>query len=362
MSPSARPTIPPDVRARQIDAFLGAHFWADAARTQIGLAWSHRKYWRLAASDGSTAVLMDAPPGLENTRPFVALDRHLSALGFSVPGLIAVDVADGLLLLEDFGDDTFLDLLAHNGADEAALYAAAVDVLAELRHAPLPKPATLPDGSVFAPPVFDAATFVAGPDLVLDWYVPAVLGHAAPEDWRQSFRAAWTAVEPLARGDAATLMLRDYHVLNLMWLPDRAGTARVGLLDFQDASPGPAAYDLVSLLQDIRRDVSPALEAAMRQRYATAARASGAFDELAFDTAYAVLGAQRNARIAGLVFRKFASEPRDYFLDFLPRLWRHLEADLAHPALAPVRQWFDAHLPGPALRGEWKRPEGKQSA
>ena len=136
-------------------------------------------------------------------------------------------------------------------------------MLADLRHAPLPKPATLPDGSIFAPPIFDAATFVAGPDLVLDWYVPAVLGHAAPEAWRQSFRAAWTLVEPLARGDAATLMLRDYHVLNLMWLPERAGTARVGLLDFQDASPGPAAYDLVSLLQDIRRDVSPDLVPAL---------------------------------------------------------------------------------------------------
>jgi aminoglycoside/choline kinase family phosphotransferase len=346
----------PEERARQIDAFLGAHFWADARRESIGLAWSHRKYWRLTAPDGATAVLMDAPPGLEDTRPFVALDRHLAFHGFSVPGLIGVDVADGLLLLEDFGDDTFLHLLAHGLADEEGLYAAAVDVLAALRQAAPPAPATLPDGSTFAAPIFDAATFIAGPELVLDWYVPAVLGRAAPDGWRASFHAAWTAVEPLARGDIEVLMLRDYHVLNLMWLPEREGLSRVGLLDFQDASLGPAAYDLVSLLQDIRRDVPPALEAAMRARYAEAARAAGRFDGEAFDMAYAVLGAQRNARIAGLVFRKFHHEPRDYFLDFLPRIWRHLEADLAHPALAPVRDWFDTHLPGAELRGDWKRP------
>ncbi len=343
-------------RAATIDAFLARCGWAGAARQPIGLAWSHRKYARLTRSDGASAVLMDAPPGLEDTRPFVAIDRHLAGLGFSVPTLLAVDVADGLLLLEDFGDDTFLDLLAAGRADETALYAAAVDVLAALRDRPPPVPADLPDGSRHAAPVFDAATFAAGPDLVLDWYVPAVLGHPAPDAWRADFRAAWVAVEPLARGDRDALMLRDYHVLNLMWLPARAGTARVGLLDFQDASVGPAAYDLVSLLQDIRRDVDPALEHAMRSRYAAAAAAQGPFDAAAFDAAYAVLGAQRNARIAGLVFRKFAHEPRDYFLDFLPRIWRHLEADLAHPALAPVRAWFDAHIPGDALRGAWRRP------
>ena len=345
----------PEPRAARIDAFLGAHFWADATRTQVGLAWSHRKYWRLSSPEGGTAILMDAPPGLEDTRPFVAVDRHLAKLGFSVPGLIAVDVADGLLLLEDFGDDTFLDLLEGGRGDEADLYGNAIDVLLALRAAPPPVEAILPDGSRHMPPAFDRAVFVAGPDLVLDWYVPAVLGHPAPEDWRRSFRAAWEAVEPAARGDSDALMLRDYHVLNLMWLPERAGIARVGLLDFQDATMGPAAYDLVSLLQDIRRDVSPALETAMRARYAAGAAALGPFDAEAFDAAYAVLGAQRNARIAGLVFRKFASEPRDYFLDFLPRVWRHLEADLAHPALAPVRAWFDAHIPGPEKRGHWKR-------
>ncbi|WP_439814618.1 aminoglycoside phosphotransferase family protein [Zavarzinia sp. CC-PAN008] len=336
-------------RDADIRAFLAAQGLGGATRVPISGDASFRRYERIGAGAGSL-VLMDAPPGREDTRPFVALARHLLAQGYSPPRILAADVVNGFLLLEDLGDDTFAALLARGEGEEEALYRAAVALLADLAERPLPQPANLPDGSTFTVPAYDRATFCAGPELIPEWYLPAVLGGAMPDAAMAGFRAAWAAVWPEVETAAPVLVLRDYHAMNLMWLPDRQGLARVGLLDFQDASVGPAAYDLVSLLQDARRDVGVGLETAMIASYA----ALRGLDPEAFERGYRVLGAQRNARIVGLFVRLMERDGKPWYLDLLPRVWRHLEADLAHPACAPVAAWFDRWLPHARQRGDWR--------
>ncbi|MFQ5958010.1 MAG: aminoglycoside phosphotransferase family protein [Alphaproteobacteria bacterium] len=327
-------------RDAEIAGFLAGHGWAGATRRPLKGDASFRRYERVFAGD-CRAVLMDAPPAHEDVRPFVAVARHLTGRGFSAPAILASDEEAGLLLLEDLGDDLFTRLLAQ-GSDEMSLYEAAVDLLVALHR-------VSPD-ALDVPP-YDDARLHAEADLLVNWFVPAVSGAPAPAPVRAAYTDAWDAVFPLARSGPKTLVLRDYHADNLLWLPGRDGVRRVGLLDFQDAVVGPAAYDLVSLLEDARRDVAEATVAAMIARYLAGRRE---IDRDAFAAAYAVLGAQRNAKIVGIFTRLWKRDGKPLYLDYLPRVWGHLERDLAHPALSPVRGWFDAHVP-PAWRG---RPAG----
>lgn len=324
-----------------IRAFLARAGWAGAERRPLAGDASFRRYERLTAADGRRTVLMDAPPPHEDIRPFLAVAAHLAACGLAAPAVLAADADAGFALLEDLGDGLFTRVLAEGG-DEAALYAAAVDVLAALHAAP-------PGGLALAP--YDDALLMAEADLFVDWFLPAATGAPCGDAAREEFHAAWRAVFPKAHALPPVLVLRDYHADNLIWLPEREGLKRVGLLDFQDAVFGSPAYDLVSLFEDARRDVAPATVAAMRARY-LAARPG--IDADAFDAAYAVLGAQRNTKIVGIFTRLWRRDGKPGYLDFLPRVWAHLERDLAHPALGPVRAWFDDHAP-PPLRG---RPPG----
>lgn len=322
-------------RNHAIEAFLDAHGWGEATRRPVSGDASFRHYERLTMN-GRSVVLMDAPPPQEDVRPFIRIDEILCNLGFSAPEILARDVEQGFLLLEDFGDATFTRLLA-NGGDEEALYAAAVDLLVELhRHAP---PQDLP--------TYGGELLLEAPELILDWYLPARDGVPTPAPVRAAFREAWRQVLPLVERFPPVLALRDYHADNLMWLPDREGVRRVGLLDFQDALRGSPAYDLVSLLQDVRREVPAELEEAMIRRYLDAT----GLDETMFRETYAVVGAFRNARITGLWPRLWKRDGRPRYLRYRPRTWAMLERDLAHPALAPVRAWFDREMP-PATRLE----------
>ncbi len=327
-------------REALIRAFLDRAGWAGAARRPLAGDASFRRYERLSAAGGRRAVLMDAPPPHEDIRPFLAVAAHLAGRGLAAPAVLAADERAGLALLEDLGDGLFTRALAEGG-DEAALYAAAVDVLIALHAAP-------PDGLDLA--LYDDALLMAEADLFIDWFLPAATAAPCDDSAREEFHAAWRAVFPHARTLPPVLVLRDYHADNLIWLPGREGLRRVGLLDFQDAVLGSPAYDLVSLLEDARRDVAPATVAAMRARY-LAARPE--IDADAFDAAYAALGAQRNTKIVGIFTRLWRRDGKPGYLDFLPRVWAHLERDLVHPALAPVRAWFDAHVP-PRLRGRPK--------
>jgi N-acetylmuramate 1-kinase len=305
-------------------AFLAQAGWGSAAVVPLAGDASFRRYFRVV--DGHRrAVLMDAPPPHEDPRPFIAVAEHLVGHGFAAPAILARDLDQGLVLIEDFGDLRLKEHLDENPADEVEVYTRAVALLADLHR--------LPAADV---PPYDREVYQREADLLTEWYCPAI-GLAVDVD---AYVRAWDAVLPIVEQSASPVVtvLRDYHAENIM-LIDRPEARGLGLLDFQDALAGHPAYDLVSLLQDARRDVSPAVEAAMLDHYRTLANAPADFD-----AAYAVLGAQRNAKIIGIFTRLWKRDGKPRYLSFLPRMWGLLERDLAHPALAPVADWFDANI------------------
>jgi aminoglycoside/choline kinase family phosphotransferase len=324
-------------RDRQMAEFLGAAGWHDADIRPLAGDASFRRYHRVQRN-GSRAILMDAPPEREDVRPFVRMARHLLDLGLTAPAILAADEAAGLLLLEDFGDDTFTRLLAA-GADEAALYQLAVDVLIHLHR--LRPEASLPRKL----PAYDARRLLDEALLLTDWYMPAVFGRPTDQIARHDYVVAWQEALAPVLAEPTTLVLRDFHVDNLMRLSGRSGLAACGLLDFQDAVAGPAAYDLMSLLEDARRDVSPELQAEMLTRYRSG------LDEVdwsSFERAFAVLAAQRHAKVIGIFTRLCRRDGKPAYLVHIPRVWRLLQRALESRALAPVARWLERHLPGPA--------------
>ena len=316
-------------RERQCRAFLAGAGWDDAMHAPLAGDASARRYERLTRG-GATAVLMDDPPPGHSVAAFVRIARLLRGMGHSAPDVLAADEVHGFALLEDFGDDSFSALLAGPAAPslERSLYEAATDFLLDLHRQPVPPGLRR----------YDAAWMLEDAKLFLE--SPA--DEAAKAPMTAEFEAEWRGpLEEAAAGPQA-LCLRDFHAGNLMWLPARDGLGRVGLLDFQDARSGPAAYDLVSLLQDARRDLGAGLEAAMVSRYL---QASTGLDKAAFRKAYAILGAQRAVRIIGVFHRLARRDGKPAYLAHQPRVWRHLHRNLAHPALAPVRDWFDGWCP-----------------
>jgi N-acetylmuramate 1-kinase len=311
--PMASTMIPPP----HAPAFLDRAGWPDAAILPLAGDASFRRYFRVHR-DGQSAVLMDAPPEHEDSRPFLAVARHLDSIGFRAPRVLAEDLDAGLILLEDFGDARMKEVIDADPDAEPRIYAQAIDLLADLHgHAAGPLPP------------YDMAVYQREAGLFPEWYMPAVGLDGDIDGWRMAWDAA---LAPIAEVQPTTV-LRDYHAENIMLLGDRT----LGLLDFQDALAGHPAYDLVSLLQDARRDVAPELEAAMIARYA----ARRPHDE----AAYALLGAQRNTKILGIFTRLWKRDGKPRYLAFQPRVWAYLERDLAHPALGPVKAWFDAHVP-----------------
>lgn len=300
--------------------------WAGAEVQPLPGDASFRRYFRLVRG-AETAMLMHAPPPHEDPAPFLHVAGWLNDNGMRAPAILAAEPQDGWVLTEDFGNDRMRDWLDANPADERAAYEAAVEALAVL-HRLAPGP--------FAP--YDMAVYAREAALLTEWYCPAqgldvdVAGYAA----------AWEEVLAplLARQNPGVTVLRDYHAENIMLLGGQPGAPQ-GLIDFQDALVGHPAYDLVSLLQDARRDVSEELETVMLLHYAR--HAGIADDEFLAD--YARLGAQRNAKIVGIFTRLNARDGKPKYLSMIPRVWEALERDLAHPALEPVARWFDANIP-----------------
>lgn len=329
-------------RSVQRQAFVRHAGWSDATESLLAGDASFRRYYRLRRGRES-AVVMDAPPPQEDVRPFVVVGRHLHDLGFSAPAIRAEDPVGGFLLLEDLGDDTYAGVMKAQpvpaGGDEASLYTLATDVLVALHgHGPR----ALPSGLT----AYDGDTLIDAAMLLPEWYLPMAQGRPSSEDDVGSYRVAWRDVLHAMPAHPQTLLLRDFHQDNLMWLRDRPGIRACGLLDFQDAQRGHAAYDLMSLIEDARRDIDPALRAAMLDRYVVGA---GVGDRAGFETAFAILGAQRHARVIGLFVRLLQRDGKPIYLPHLPRVWRLFERSLAHAALTPLRRWVDRHLP-PAKR------------
>ena len=327
--------------------FLESAGWGEAERRVLAADASFRRYDRLTRG-AERAVLMDAPPPQENAKIFHYIACCLLDLELSAPRPLAIDDEAGFLLLEDFGDRTFTRALKE-GADEVELYRLATDTLVALHQRWWPDVPGLPP--------YDEERLLAEVALLVDWYLPAMTGQETPPAQRESYLAAWREVVPAMLAVPHKLVLRDYHVDNLMVIEGRAGISRCGLLDFQDAVIGPVSYDLVSLLEDARRDVSPAVVAEMLARYQDAMRPQ--IDRWAFAASYAALGAQRNAKIIGIFTRLSRRDGKHGYLQHIPRVWRLLEGDLQHPALAPVKAWIDRELPA-GLRGVPAKPDTRK--
>ena len=268
---------------------------------------------------------MIAPAELgQDVRPFLRVARHLDSVGLGAPRVLAEDVEAGLLLLEDFGDDLFASLAKETPELEQELYVAAVNVLIDLhRHAP-PR---------FAP-VLDASDLAEMTEPAWSWY--------ANQDGREFVAELRSRLTEIA-GLSEVLALRDYHAENLIWRPAESGLRRVGLLDFQDAFAGHRAYDLVSLLEDARRDVPPLLREEMIAHYIDVTKV----DEVSFRRALALLGAQRNLRIIGIFTRLCLRDGKPGYLRLIPRVWGHLMNDLSHPDLDKLKALALALLPEP---------------
>ena len=270
---------------------------------------------------------MDASRVPDSVAPFVRIAKHLRQIGFSAPEILARDMQNGLLLLEDFGDATFA-LLLEKSVEVERLYTLATDVLIELHQHPQAVPANLRE--------YHPEKMLEDIELFVQWRTPKV---TALE--REDFRAAWRAVLPLAQRVPVSLLLRDYHVANLMLLPGRKGIQQAGLLDFQDAYRGPVTYDLVSLLQDARRDVPEALQKKLLARYLAA---FPTLNRETFETSLAILAAQRHTRVLGIFERLARHEGKlDYRRLHSPRVERLLRKALKHPILADVKTWMERH-------------------
>jgi tRNA threonylcarbamoyl adenosine modification protein YjeE len=352
------------VRCLDILAFLQPHLTDDPAAHVAYLQGdaSARRYARITTSAGSR-VLMDSPRrpdgppvrhGLpysriahlaEDVRPFVAIADALRAAGLSTPTILAADLARGLLLIEDFGDRVFGTELAA-GASQRELWKAATEALVELRSLRTEAAFPLPDGTSYRPPNYDADALAIETELLVDWLWPLVKGSPAPAEVRREFADIWSGLIATVLAEPPALVLRDYHSPNLMWLPEREGTRRVGLLDFQDAVIGSAAYDLVSLLQDARLDVPAEIERELFALYVARVRArEPGFEAAAFTAAYAILGVQRNTKILGIFARLAMRDGKPRYLGHLPRIWGYLGRGLEHDALAPLAAWYRRHWP-----------------
>ena len=320
-------------RAVLAEALLAQTPWSNAERVPLAGDASNRRYERLTDPDtGRTAVFMDSPPDkAEPVESFVRMAEYLRGIGLSAPEIYAEDTEHGFLLLEDLGDDLFARVLEKNPEMERELYEAATDVLVELHAAP-----------TLSLPSYDPALMTELAALSFTKYAQAVLGdHDA--DARARFEHRFADILHSETSGSKVVIQRDYHAENMIWLPDRKGIKRVGLLDFQTAMLGHPAYDLMSMLQDVRRDVSPGTEMRMLNRYIAA---TGVNDH-AFRTAYAVLGAQRNLRILGGFARLATEYGKPRYADLIPAAWAHLMRNLEHPALVTVSDLLRSALPAP---------------
>lgn len=326
--------------------FLAQAGWGDAAVSRLAGDASNRRYDRVRRPCGARAVLMDAPAARgEDIGVFLAFTGWLRAQGFSAPKILHADIANGWALIEDLGDALYARVCAERPEAEPELYAAAVDLLSMLHDSPPPARATGGGAAVDVAP-YDEPALEREAMLALDWWRAGVLGRAPEPALAAEYGRLVLDACAGAAGDRRALVLRDYHAENLIWLPDRRGAARVGLLDYQDALIGSPAYDLVSLLEDARRDTSTALREDMIARYA-AARGLDAAGREAFAAAYAALGAQRNLKIIGIFARLRLRDGKAGYLSLIPRVWAHLERDLAHPRLSALAAFVRAEIPAP---------------
>jgi tRNA threonylcarbamoyl adenosine modification protein YjeE len=346
-------------RLAAVRRFLDATGYGNAERHRLAGDASSRSYERLTRG-GRSVLLMNSPrrpdgPPLRNGKsysaiahlaedvtPFVATARALRQRGFSAPEILALDRAAGLALLEDFGDEFIVA-----GTPPAAVqerYETAVDVLLALHRQRLPDTLPVEAGIDYTLPRYDIDAMLIEVELLIDWYLPR-LGASTTAAMREAYLALWREALLPAIEAPRTWVLRDFHSPNLMWVPNRTGIQRVGLLDFQDAVMGPAAFDVASLLQDARVDIPETMEVALLSRYVRARLGEPGFDASSFARLYSTLAAQRASKILGIFARLDRRDGKPQYLRHLPRVWNYLQRSLAHPALQKLRTWYAANAP-----------------
>ncbi len=356
-----------DKRKHEIRKFIASSGWADAQIESFPGDASSRRYFRLSRG-ADVAVLMDAPRGAEmpaepegasaadraalgynalarlagpEPAAFACVSNELVIRGFSAPKILTADFDQGLLLLEDFGQGVYAKVIAADPQMEAPLYKAAVECLAEIYRSSFPALMCFRDAS-WRVRAYDEVALLTETHLFLDWYA-ADKGVDISDDARASWDDIWSGLFSVLSAHAPGLALRDFHAENLFWLPERASVAKVGLIDFQDGLFVHPAYDLVSFLEDARRDVSVDLVDPLISQFFDQAKLS---DEPTFRRAYAVLGAQRNAKILGIFVRLAERDGKPSYRELIPRVHAHFVKNLSGAEFAPLRDWFAAHLPG----------------
>lgn len=354
-------------RAETMQDFLAKAGWRDASVTPLPGDASTRRYFRVS-SGGRKAMLMDQPQNAEtpacppdasaeqrralgynavarlagaDCARFVAVSEFLRTQGLSAPEIYAAAPEHGFVLMEDLDGDLYADFIPRNG-NEVELYSSAIEILAKLHSCKAPQ-ILHPEKPLHA---YDETALLAEIDLLTEWFFPVALGRSASKDEIVEHRALWREALSSVLSDPTVFVHRDYHAQNLIWLPARKGIARVGVIDFQDAVAGSDAYDLISLLEDARRDVSPELRETMTQHYLeTMRRLDMPINEERLRAAMAVMAAQRNAKIVGIFSRLHKRDGKPRYLDYLPRVWFYLNGDLQHPALARLNAWYDHVIP-----------------
>jgi aminoglycoside/choline kinase family phosphotransferase len=347
-------------RMAAVRAFLEESGFGEAERIKLQGDASTRGYERLVL-DGQSYILMNSPrrpdgPPVRDGKPysaiahlaedvnaFIAMAKGLRQRGLSAPTIYFADSEKGFLILEDLGEERLLE--GEPPAPVAERYETAVDLLAALHSNDLPPALPVSPRVDHRIPTYDLEAFLIEAELLLDWYLPRLKAPVAQEA-RDAFLALWQdALTPVLEAPA-TWVLRDYHSPNILWLPEREGIARVGLLDFQDAVLGTAAYDLASLLQDARVDVHEGMEITLLGRYARLRReATEDFDTAALVRLYATVAAQRATKILGIFARLDMRDGKPQYLRHMPRISGYLQRSLAHPALEPLRTWYATHVP-----------------
>lgn len=353
-------------REREIESFLKRAKWGQAERIAVPGDASTRRYERLTLGS-EKAVLMDAPKGAEapsepegasvaerkslgynalarlagpNPEAFGCIANELTMRGFSAPKIIAADLDKGFMLLEDLGDDLYARIIANDSAKERPLYQAAIDTLAAIYRSSFPAKMTF-QGETWRVREYDEAALLAEADLFLDWYAKD-LGREIQGKAREDWNAIWGDLFTTLKAHAPGLALRDFHAENIFWLPERQAVSRVGLIDFQDGLFAHPAYDLVSLIEDARRDVTPELAQPLLRRFCEKA---GLNYGSKFKTAYAVMGAQRNAKILGIFVRLAERDRKPHYRDLIPRVAAHFKGNLQDPKCADLKTWIQRHIP-----------------
>jgi aminoglycoside/choline kinase family phosphotransferase len=318
--------------------FLDSNKLGASKRIALKKDASHRVYERIIKEDGGSFVLMDAPPEKEKVEPFIRVANLLLQNDFSAPKIIAQDIENGFLLLEDFGDDSFTNILSGKSKlsgeiEEVQMYERAVDNLIRLHKLPT-NSAGLAN--------YDEGMLIKESMRFVQFYLEVLNCERIDKVVQEEYVIIFKHLLSIAKNFANVIVLRDYHADNLMWLDDRLGYRKVGLLDFQDAVIGSPVYDLVSLLEDARRDVTPQLADKMIKRYL---QAFPNLSQKEFAATYAIYAVQRNLKIVGVFARLATTHKNPYYLTLLPRVWRHINNDLKHPLLLPLKKWLIKRVP-----------------